>query len=135
MKWIPFMLWILIYFRRRSIKTPLFSYIDFVRIQSSFTMKDLKLGILKPQTNCNLVFLHEITMWKQVTHFKFSAGKIIYEDFNSQKFFPSYLNYCSTFSNKYYKVLSLNYVTRISWFFYPFPRPCHRWSHFWDPPT
>ena len=28
---------------------------------------------------------------------------------------------------------SINYVTRISWFFTP-PRPCHRWSHFWDPP-
>ena len=28
---------------------------------------------------------------------------------------------------------SINYVTRISWFFYSSP-PCHRWSHFWDPP-
>ena len=30
---------------------------------------------------------------------------------------------------------SINYVTRISWFFNPPPLgSCHRWSHFWDLP-
>ena len=29
---------------------------------------------------------------------------------------------------------SINYVTRISWFFLSLPRPCHGRSHFWDTP-
>ena len=40
---------------------------------------------------------------------------------------------CSASNVCLHKGSSINHVTRISWFFLPLPRPCHRWSHFWDP--